>query len=296
MAGPIVLLTDFGERDGYVGTMKGVILRINPSVTIVDLSHTIPPQDVTDGAFVLGTSYRYFPAGSIFVAVVDPGVGSERRAIALSAGAYTFVGPDNGLFTLVLADFAVPTPDGGGLASLMGTPVTGVVLEKSEYFLPTVSATFHGRDVFAPVAAHHSLGVPLAAFGPPLTEVVSLPSQRPRWENGALSGQVIHVDRFGNAITNITRAELARLTLPVVEVVGLQIVGLQHQYAGASGLLALIGSSDRLEIALNGGNAAVEFGLAVGTPVVVEEARLVDEARLPSREGSGMIDEESRSG
>ena len=271
MAGPIVLLTDFGDRDGYAGTMKGVVLGINPAATLVDLSHAIPPQDVAAGAFVLGTSYRYFPEGAIFVAVVDPGVGSARRAIALDVPPYTFVGPDNGLFSLVLTDYAISSPV-GGTVSLAGTGVTGVALENPAYFLATVSTTFHGRDVFAPVAAHRSLGVPLAALGPPLSDVVSLPTPRPVWQNGALVGQVIYVDRFGNAITNITRNDLSGFPLPVVEVAGLQIVGVRQQYAGGSGLLALIGSSDRLEIALNGGNAVTELGLGLATPVVVAAA------------------------
>ena len=273
MAGPIVLLTDFGDRDGYAGTLKGVILGINPGATLVDLSHRIPPQDIAAGAFVLGTSYRYFPDGAVFVAVVDPGVGSARRAIALESSRYTFVGPDNGLFSQVLADLGIVSPVGGSV-SLAGAAVTGVTLENPAYFLATVSATFHGRDVFAPVAAHRSLGVPLAAFGPPIAEVVSLPTHRPVWQNGVLVGQVIYVDRFGNAITDLTRADLNGFTAPVVEVAGLRILGLRQHYAGGSGLLALIGSSDRLEIALNGGSAATEFGLGPGTPVVVAEASL----------------------
>jgi S-adenosylmethionine hydrolase len=270
VAGPIVLLTDFGLDDGYVGVMKGVILRLNPAAVVVDLCHQVAPQAVEEGALLLAESYAYFPNGSIFVAVVDPGVGSGRDAIALSTPAGTFVGPDNGLFGPIARDFGVAAPI-DGRAGLAGTSVVGVTLTNPAYFLPRVSATFHGRDVFAPVAAHLANGVPLAAFGPPLEEIVLLPTPIVEQRDGTIVGHIRHVDRFGNAVTDIRRADLAGLTNPVIEVAGQRIAGLSHHYAEASGLLALLGSSDRLEIALNGGNAAAVLGLKVGDRVIARE-------------------------
>ncbi|HEX5414625.1 MAG TPA: SAM-dependent chlorinase/fluorinase, partial [Chloroflexota bacterium] len=172
---PVVLLTDFGLTDPYVGVMKGVILGINPAARLVDLTHAVPPQDLAVGARLLAESYRYFPPEAIFVAVVDPGVGSARRGIALRTPHGRFVGPDNGLFGDVLADQGETLPPEGGRVSLRGGAVQAVVLENSAYFLPRVSATFHGRDVFAPVAAHLSLGVPLGALGPATESLIVLP-------------------------------------------------------------------------------------------------------------------------
>jgi S-adenosyl-L-methionine hydrolase (adenosine-forming) len=251
--------------------MKGVILRVNPQAVLIDLCHQISPQDVEEAALLLAESYWYFPETSIFVAVVDPGVGSERKAIALATPAGTFLGPDNGVLGLVARDFGVARSDSAGRAALAGSPLTGVVLNNASYFLPRVSATFHGRDVFAPVAAHLSAGVPLRVFGPPLADVAVLPASTAERQPGRIAGHVRHIDRFGNAITDIAAADLADLTDPIVEVAGQRIVGLSHHYAQTTGLLALFGSSDRLEIAVNGGNAAATLGLKVGDPVVVRE-------------------------
>lgn len=276
MSGPIVLLTDFGLSDAYVGTMKGVILGINPAATIVDLSHGVPPQDVGAGAFLLGSSYRYFPPASIFVAVVDPGVGGARRAIALKTPGGTFVAPDNGLLTPIVRDFGISGPARHGRASLAprGVPpgeveVYGVELTNSEYLLPRVSATFHGRDIFAPVAAHLSRGIPLAFFGPALHELVVRPEPKVARRDGEIVGEIVFVDRFGNAITNLTPEDLAGLATPVVKVAGHEIAGVSHHYAEREGPLALIGSNGHLEIAVNGGNAAKQLGLKAGDRVVV---------------------------
>jgi S-adenosylmethionine hydrolase len=271
VAGPIVLLTDFGLDDAYVGTMKGVILGVNPRATIVDLCHQVPPQNVAEGALLLAESYRYFPADSIFVAVVDPGVGSARRPIALRSPHGTFVGPDNGLFGGIARDFGVIAPPAGGRARLAGSYVAGVTLANAQYFLPRVSATFHGRDVFAPVAAHLSLGVALTALGPALSDLEILPSPAVERRPGELIGHVARVDRFGNAITDLVAADLAPFASPVVEVAGQQIVGISHHYAQRAGLIALVSSSDRLEIAVSGGNAAAALGLRAGDPVRVRE-------------------------
>jgi S-adenosylmethionine hydrolase len=270
MAGPIVLLTDFGLADAYVGAMKGVILRVNPNATIVDLCHEVAPQAIEEGALLLAESYRYFPDDAVFVAVVDPGVGSERQAIALDTPGGTFLGPDNGILSLVAGEYGVLS-GAGGRSSLAKSSVTGVTLTSSAYFLPRMSATFHGRDVFAPVAGHLSAGVPLAALGPPLADIAMLSSPAVERRGGQIVGRVRRVDRFGNAITDIGSTDLADLTLPIVEVVGQRIVGLSHHYAEKSGVLALLGSANLLEIAVNGGSAAATLGLKVGDPVVVRE-------------------------
>ena len=269
VAGLIVLLTDFGLDDTYVGTMKGVILQINPRASTVDLCHQVAPQNVAAGAFLLATSYRYFAPDAIFVAVVDPGVGSERRAIALKTPHGTFVGPDNGLLGWVARDFGVAVPPDRGVARLTGSDVSGVVLSNASFFLPTISATFHGRDVFAPVAAHLSLGTPLSALGTPLADLVVLPTRRLERMNGAVVGQVVYIDRFGNAITDVSSSDLVGIEHPTIEVAGERIDGISHHYAERTGLLALVSSSDRLEIALHGGSAAARLGLRPGDPVVV---------------------------
>jgi S-adenosylmethionine hydrolase len=278
VAGPIVLLTDFGLADAYVGTMKGVILSICPATAIVDLSHGVVPQDVAGGARLLATRYRYFPAESIFVAVVDPGVGSARRAIALKTPHGTFVAPDNGLVTGVLRDVGLPVPRAGGKVPLGPGIVAaetidwlGVALTNRDFFLPEVSGTFHGRDVFAPVAAHLATGVPLASLGSPVRDLVVLPSPEARREGNVVTGEVVAVDHFGNAITSIPASLLDGLAQPVVVAEGHEITGIVHHYAERPGPLALIGSDGHLEVAVNGGSAAKTLGLKVGDRVVARE-------------------------
>ena len=255
----ITLTTDFGQADGYVGTMKGVILGIAPGTTIVDLSHEIAPQDIAAGAFVLARAYPYFPPATIHVAVIDPGVGSTRRPILLSTPRGLFVGPDNGLFSPVLAaEDAVETYH----------------LDRPERWLPVVSTTFQGRDIFAPVAAHLAQGVPPAALGTPVPPagLVRLLAPAPTVAGGEVRGQILYIDRFGNAITNIPAALLAGLgpaaTL-VVTAGGQEISGVQTTYAaGAPGaLLALVGSAGLLEIAVRDGHAAHTLSCRVGDPV-----------------------------
>ena len=290
----ITLTTDFGLADGYVGTMKGVILGIAPTATIVDISHNIPPQNVREAAYTLYAAYPYFPQGAIHVVVVDPGVGSERRGIALRTPQATFVAPDNGVLSYVVA----------------GERVEQIVhLTNPGYHLSPVSRTFHGRDIFAPAAAHLARGVPLAELGDPLTDIVTFPLPRPQVRpDGTIVGQVIHVDRFGNLITSITATDLAShsgpkialrglpnprfgpgsgdpgrakvdLTDPpllgasVIEIKGQSIRGIASNYAEvATGkLLALVGSSDRLEIAVSGGSASQTLEAKVGDEVLLRE-------------------------
>jgi hypothetical protein len=257
----ITLTTDFGLADGYVGTMKGVILSIAPTATIVDISHNVPPQDVREAAYILYTAYPYFPQGTIHVVVVDPGVGSERRAIALRTPQATFVAPDNGVLSYVVA----------------GERVKQIVhLTNPSYHLSPVSRTFHGRDIFAPAAAHLARGVPLTELGDPLTEIVTFSLPRPQVRSdGTIVGQVIHVGRFGNLITSIMATDLAGHSLlreSVIEIKGQSIRGIANTYAEvATGkLLALVGSSDRLEIAVSGGSASQTLGAKVGDEVLLK--------------------------
>ena len=259
MPGVITLLTDFGTRDAYVAAMKGVILSMNRDVTIVDISHEVAAQDVVEGAWVLASAFRYFPPGTVHLAVVDPGVGGERRAIAAEAGEWRFAGPDNGVLTWALE---------------CAGDVRAVELTNAKYVRPDVSATFHGRDVFAPVAAHLAAGVPLDDLGPRVDDLARLPVAQPRVKGDALVGEVLHVDRFGNLITNIDRATLERFAPGAavrVEIEGHDVGPLRRAYADASvgELLALIESTGRLEVAVREGSAAAALGCARGTAVII---------------------------
>jgi S-adenosylmethionine hydrolase len=260
---PIFFLTDFGLADTYVGVVKAIILGIAPDARIVDLTHDVPPQDVRAGAFALLTAAPYLPDDAVVLAVVDPGVGTTRRPIAVQAAGRTFVGPDNGLLS-----WAVGTRG----------PDACVMLDQPGYWRPTVSATFHGRDLFGPVAAHLALGVPLAEVGSPCDGIQSLPFppvRRVHDAQGQLDtahGEIVHVDRFGNLISNLAAADLP--ADPVVQVAGRTIVGLSpHFQPGTDGLIALIGSAGLLEIAVPNGSAAALLGIGVGTAVSVSGRR-----------------------
>jgi len=257
----ITLLTDFGTRDAYVASLKGVILSLNPEVRLVDLSHEVPPQDVRAGALILTEAAPYFPPGAIHLAVVDPGVGSPRRGLAAQGRGHFWVGPDNGLFHLVFRQVS---------------PLTIVSLENPLYFRSQVSATFHGRDIFAPVAAHLSLGVDLSRFGPRLTDPVSLDWPEPRFSPETISGEIIYVDRFGNLISNLRAAEVSAwlgerdLTLQAGP---LNIRGLVRAYADVAHgeFLTLVGSHGFLEIACAMDNAAQRLLAGVGLPVEIRK-------------------------
>ena len=265
-SGLITLTTDFGTSDNYVGVMKGVILGINPEASIVDISHHVSPQNVLEGAFVLGTSVKYFPQGTIHVAVVDPGVGSSRNALVLSGPQGNFVGPDNGIFSMALG------PNSEGMASSLRSVPEGWTARRitnPKYMLDQVSATFHGRDVFSPVAAHLSLGIRPDELGPEVSELVSVPFPAPVKQVGGLLGQVIYVDRFGNLVTNISENDLTGQPDARVEICGRVIDRLSRYYAEGGRLAALIGSAGYLEVAVKNGNAAEELKTGVGTPVAV---------------------------
>jgi S-adenosylmethionine hydrolase len=191
----IALLSDFGSRDHYVGSMRGVMLGICPDITLVDITHDIEPHDVLSGALQLAAAFKYFPAGTIFLAVVDPGVGSSRRGLAAEAGGYRFVAPDNGLLTAVFRELA---------------PKRTVELTERRYARPTVSRTFEGRDRFAPAAAWLAKGIQLQALGRPVAQPVALDLPAPKVEESTLEATVLLVDRFGNLISNIDRKTFDR--------------------------------------------------------------------------------------
>jgi S-adenosylmethionine hydrolase len=259
----VTFLSDFGTQDWFVGVVHGVVNEIAPDAHVVDLNHLVPPGNIARGAFILEAAAPDFPAGTVHLAVVDPGVGTARRAIAVEARGQWFVGPDNGLLEWALA------ANGARVHALVET----------RWFRHPLSRTFHGRDVFAPVAAHVSRGVPLREFGPRIEDPVRLPLPAPRFESGRLSGRVVFIDRFGNALTNLTipaiadafgrDAPHARMRVSLLD---RRITGLARSYGeGAVGaLVAILGSSGRLEIAQVGGDAAHRVGIGEGDPVTVE--------------------------
>ena len=253
----ITLTTDFGFNDAYVASMKGVILGINKEAKLVDICHTIKPQNISQAAFVLSTAYPYFPPKTVHMVVVDPGVGTARRGIALQTPQAIFVGPDNGLFT-----------------SFLRERTACVALTNPAMHRHPVSATFHGRDVFAPVAAHLVNGLPLAELGPPVEDPVALPEPKPqRLPDGRLRAEVRYVDRFGNLITNVGPLEWESLdTGGIRVVVGGVSLAARRAYADVApgALLALVGSGGYLEVAVREGSAAERLGVGVGAIVEVE--------------------------
>ncbi len=272
MTAIISLTSDFGLSDPYVAAMKGVILSINPDAVIVDISHDIRPQRIEQGAFVLAAAWPYFPAAAIHVAVVDPGVGTGRAAIALESRQGTFVGPDNGILSAALPDEARPASSEGPRRVSLPAGHSARCLSNDRYHRQPVSETFHGRDIFAPVAAHLSLGVPLEELGPSLSEVVALPPFRAAPQaDGALAAHIVHVDHFGNLVSDV-HAEQLRSNRITAHIRGQRIAGLGHTYAESEGLVVLIGSSGFLEVALRAGSAAKEIGADVGEPLVVRSA------------------------
>jgi S-adenosylmethionine hydrolase len=258
----ITLTTDFGLKDPWAGIMKGVILSINPGTRVVDITHLVSPQNVLEGAFILSQACPRFPEGTIHVAVVDPGVGGERNPILIETAGFYLVGPDNGLFTLVIEKEKAKRV---------------IRLTRREYFLEEVSSTFHGRDIFAPVAAHLSLGVDPSSFGEPLKgppRTIKLP--RPIKGEGSVTGEVVYVDTFGNLITNISSRDIVHLKgAGPVEVIikGMRIEGISKTYSkgaereGAQGPIALVGSSNLLEIACFRARASEVLGAGVGERV-----------------------------
>ena len=260
MARPIVaFLSDFGTRDHYAGTLKAVVLSVCPDATLVDIGHEIPAHDVLAGALELAACYRYFPTGTIFLVVVDPGVGSSRRGLAADCGDYTFVAPDNGVLSAVFRE---------------SPPRKVVELTERKYARPTVSRTFEGRDRFAPAAGWLAKGIALVSLGRSITNFHVLDLPRPVVAARQLTGEVVRVDRFGNLITNIDRRTLEQFSgggAIAIAAAGRDIPRIVATYAEAPAgeLCALFGSTDHPEIAVNAGDAAQGLGLARGAKVDV---------------------------
>lgn len=276
MSRVITLTTDFGYSDAYVVVMKGVLLGINPQATIVDVSHCIEPHNIAQAAYVLSTAWTCFPADAIHVAVVDPGVGSARRAIILETPHGLFVSPDNGVLTRVMEQ-VFPTDEGdesaiGNGAELHRVLVSGlkaVAITNPSFWRHPVSSTFHGRDIFAPVTAHLSLGTPIEEFGESVDALRVLQIVRPQVEpDGGLKGHIIHIDHFGDLITDIEREHLQSSDL-MIEISGRKVRGLSACYAEGDDVLALVDSTDHLEIAAKTGNAAKLLGAKVGDELKV---------------------------
>src|SRR6059058_2119232 len=269
----VTLTTDFGVRDPYVAEMKGAILGIaraaGATVQLVDVTHEVARHDVVEGALALEAAAPFFPRGTVHLAVIDPGVGTARRGIAIAAGDQVFVGPDNGVFTPFLS----------------GTGWRAFELAAAEYRLPAVSRTFHGRDVFAPAAAHVAIGVDVARLGPVVTDPVRLPWAGARARGGVIEGTVIHVDRFGNLVTSIAADAIREGAVVRVAKRAIPLVGTYGDLA-PGGLGGLVGSSGRLEIAVREGSAAATLRARRGTRVIVSptsSSRATASSRTPAR-------------
>ncbi len=251
----ITLTTDFGYKDPFAAEMKGVILSINPEAVIVDITHAIQPQDIEETAYVIGHSFSYFPPGTIHIVVVDPGVGSGRKALILDAAGCYFVGPDNGVFSHILC---------------FSQQAKGVYITEEKYMLSKGSPTFQGRDLFAPAGAWLSKGLSPGEFGPPAEVFFTFPVPRSEATHVGISGEVIYIDRFGNAITNIKGADLTAFAgRYVVEVKNTIIQPVKYYaQAGENKLCCLVNSSGYLELFVNKGNAAEKYGIKKGDKII----------------------------
>ena len=258
----ITLLTDFGDRDYFVASVKGVILNINPQAQIVDLSHHVTPHDVADAAYLLKSCYRYFPDGTIHVAVVDPGVGTTRRPLLVSSSRYFFFGPDNGLFTHIYQE---------------ETGIEVRHLENRQYRLDSEGATFDGRDLFAPAAAWLTKGQPVGSFGRLVPNYERLPISEPSWDQHAMAGEIVYIDRFGNLISNLTTYHIREVrgvtkrSDPYIRIGGLTIDSLVHSYGEGSADTprALINSNGYIEVFLKEGRAADRLNVTRGARIEI---------------------------
>jgi len=257
----ITLTTDFGTRDWFAGTMKGVILKINARAHIVDLTHGISSGDILSGAFALASSYGFFPKGTIHVAVVDPGVGGPRRAIAVRTQHFTFIGPDNGVLSLALASETVKSVR---------------LLENPNILAETISQTFHGRDIFAPAAAHLSKGVRFRSVGTRAGSYVQVNWPEPKVEGGCVEGEIVYFDQFGNAITNIPGDLLPSEPALEVHLQAARLCGVEKFYSAVpiGSPAAVLGSTGLLEIIINGGSATQTLGLEIGDRVRILRKRM----------------------
>ncbi len=257
---PITLTTDFGLAAPYVASMKGVILGILPGATIIDISHAIPPQNIRQAAYVLGAAAPHFPEGTVHVVVVDPGVGSERRPIAVFTGQACFVGPDNGVFSRIYEQEDI---------------LDVRQLSNAAYHLPTISHTFHGRDIFAPVAAHVAAGVPPSAFGPTISDPVTIDFPVPeKYPDGSIQGEIIYADEFGNLISNIPVRWLLDQPDWMFEIADVKLTGLMATYSQAlpQELIVLGSSTGVVEIAKRNGSAARHLAVESGETFIARPA------------------------
>ena len=256
----ITITTDFGEKDGFVGTLKGVIWSIASEARIADITHEVPPQDVLTGAIALWRAAPFFPAGTVHIAVVDPGVGTKRRPMAAKIGGQYFVGPDNGLFTPMIVD-----------AERAGAKNVFVHLNKPKYWLKNVSYTFHGRDIFAPVAAHLASGVPLRDLGSPFTDPVELEMLQPERTDAGWRAHISVIDVFGNLTTDLPASMLETREGLRVRIAGREIDGLVESYGHRQpgDVVALVDSEGYIEVAVVNGSGAKTLGAKLGDPVEI---------------------------
>jgi len=270
----ITLTTDFGSHDAYVAIMKGVILSINPEVTIVDITHSIEPQNILQAAFVVNIAYRYFPKLTVHMAIVDPGVGGERRGIILKTVSALFVAPDNGILSYVINEFSL---NEGTLSQCSQSleeakfkaGLEAVAITDPRFWRHPVSPTFHGRDIFAPVAAGLSLGISLYEFGEKITSLYVFPTPKPYFDSqGNLVGHILYIDHFGNLITDIKSTDLPGGDV-IIEAAGQRIQGISRYYEQGEGLVAIVGSSGYLEISLGSGSACDFLDMGVGDEIKV---------------------------
>jgi len=279
----ITLTTDFGANDVYVAVIKGVILSINPKAHIIDITHSIEPQNIAQGAFILSIAYRYFPKQTVHMVIVDPGVGSERKGIILKTPSALFVAPDNGILSYIISDLSSEgLPGAETHLPLRGVKVKkgleAVAVTDPRFWRHPVSPTFHGRDIFAPVAAGLSLGISPYEFGEKINALNVFSVPRPSFDSqGDLIGQILYVDHFGNLITDVKGTDLSSTgqsalyseSPAIVEVAGYRIQGINRYYAEGEGLMAIMGSSGYLEISLRDGSACDFLGVDVGDEMKV---------------------------
>jgi S-adenosylmethionine hydrolase len=278
MSSIITLTTDFGHDDAYVAAVKGAILSTNPEANIIDISHSIEPQNILQAAFILSTAYRYFPKQTIHMAIVDPGVGSERQGIILKTPSALFVAPDNGILSYIIDDlFPIEshpltghTPELKEIVFKTGLEV--VAITDPRFWRHPVSPTFHGRDIFAPVAAGLSLGISIYEFGEKIRSLHVIPIPKPSFDTeGNLVGLVLHIDRFGSLITNIKNNDLPGKDV-LIKVSEYCIQGISSYYAQNEGVIAIVGSSGYLEVSLKDGSACDFLGTIVGDEIKVISA------------------------
>lgn len=261
----ITLLTDFGLQDGFVGTMRGVILRISPDAQIADISHQISPQNIREAGIALERTIKYYPKGTVHIIVVDPGVGTDRRPIAARLGDQYFVAPDNGVLSYVYQD-----------AKTNVLPIEFIHLDNPKYWLEEISNVFHGRDIFAPVGAYLANGISLDELGSKIEDIILLDIPNVESSPKRIKGEIILIDNFGNLITNIEAKELERFENPLIHLCGLEIQGIVDTFGKRKDgeLIALIGDAQDLWISVVNGSAEQKVNACVGDAIEILEAKI----------------------